>query len=369
MRSSLLAVLAAVATATSTSTSTFLPADPAHRWQFPQDHFARPGHRSGWWYFTGSLTDAAGRRLGFQLTFFEIGLLPAAPAFDSAWATGEAVMAHLAVTEVATGRHRFAEVLTRATPLLGGFGASPGPAVAWALAPPGTPGRWTLDLEDGTWRLSARDDAAGLALRLTAAPRRPAVLHGPNGYSRKAAAAGYASEYDSQTRLALEGEVVLDGVAAPVRGEGWMDREVGSSLLAPGQVGWDWFALRLADGRDLMLYLLRRGDGAVDWSSGTLVEADGRARPLARGDFSVAATGRWRSPATGAAYPMGWRLVVPSAGLDLTVEPEVREAENRSALLPGLSYWEGPVLVRQGGRAAGQGYVELTGYGEGRLPL
>lgn len=348
----------------------FLDADPAHPWSFPRDHFARPGYRNEWWYFTGHLAAADGRRLGFQVTFFRVGLLPARPPLASAWASPGAIMAHLAVSEPATGRHRFSEVVWREAPLLAGFGAPPGPLVAWAKAPPGTPGRWTLDLDGAAWRLAARDDAEGLALELTATPTRPLVLQGPNGYSRKAAAPGYASEYYSQPRLALEGTVTLDGRTAPVQGEGWLDREVGSSQLGPGQVGWDWFALRLADGRDLMLYLLRRADGSVDLASGTLVERSGAIRPLGAGDLRIAATGRWRSPASGAEYPSGWHVEVPSAGLALDVAPEVVAAENRSRLLPGLAYWEGPVRVRAAGAEAGEGYVELTGYGPGgRLPL
>jgi predicted secreted hydrolase len=51
-----------------------------------------------------------------------------------------------------------------------------------------------------------------------------------------------------------------------------MDREFGSSFIEDGQVGWDWFAIQLDDGRDLMLYQLRRNDGRA---SADLVHAMG----------------------------------------------------------------------------------------------
>jgi predicted secreted hydrolase len=53
------------------------------------------------------------------------------------------------------------------------------------------------------------------------------------------------------------------------------------------------------------------------------------------------------------------------------VVPEVAAAENRSRLVRGLRYWEGPVRVTDpAGAPAGEGYVELAGRGEGsRLPL
>ncbi|HEY6100504.1 MAG TPA: lipocalin family protein, partial [Anaeromyxobacter sp.] len=219
--------------------------------------------------------------------------------------------------------------------------------------------------------LEARDDARGIAVELAARPERPVALQGPNGLSRKSAAEGHASLYASITRLATEGTLEVGGRRYRVRGESWMDKEVGSSQLAPDQVGWDWWSLRLADGRDLMLYVLRRADGSVSFRTATLVARDGTVSLLEDGAWSVRATGTWRSDASGATYPSGWDVELPAAGLRLRAVPMVRDAENRSELLPGLSYWEGPVgLTGPEGRPAGEGYVELTGYTVGaRLPL
>jgi len=209
----------------------------------------------------------------------------------------------------------------------------------------------------------------GLALDLALEPEKPPALQGPNGLSRKSAEEGYSSLYVSLTRLATSGEVVVGGRRLAVRGESWMDREIGSSQLAPDQVGWDWWSLRLRDGRDLMLYVLRRRDGSASWRNATLVDRDGRVRLLAPGEWTARATGSWRSAATGATYPSGWELALPGEGIRLSILPEVREAENRSALVPGLFYWEGPVrAVDASGAQAGEGYVELTGYGEHARP-
>jgi predicted secreted hydrolase len=349
------------------------PADPAHRWSFPRDHHLHPELRNEWWYFTGLLEAEGepGRCFGYQLTFFRVGLVPEPLALDSAWATGAAVMVHAAVTDLRSGEHVFSEVLWRAAPLLGGFGAVDDPLLAWARAPPGTDGRWTLRLTGDGFALGMRDVARGLALELAVRAEGPPVLQGPNGYSRKAAQDGFASLYYSYPRLATEGTVTTGGRATRVRGTSWMDRELGSSQLAPAQVGWDWWSLRLADGRDLTLYALRRADGSADWRNGTLVERDGRVRLLGPGEWSAESRGRWTSPATGATYPSGWHVVVPGAGIDLLVEPTARAAENVSRLVSGLAYWEGPVRARApDGSDAGEGYVELTGYGPGgRLPL
>jgi predicted secreted hydrolase len=278
-------------------------------------------------------------------------------------------MAHAALTEVSSARHHFTEVLWRAVPLLGGFPEAPDPTLAWAQAPPGTDGRWEVRLEGSGFRISMQDAAQKLAFDLTLRPEKPPALEGPNGLSRKSAVEGYASLYVSLTRLVAEGTVEVSGRRHRVRGEAWMDREIGSSELAPDQAGWDWWSLRLTDGRDLMLYVLRRKDGQVSWRSATLVDREGHVRLLPADAWSVRATGSWRSEESGAIYPSGWELSVPEAGIRLALSPEVRSAENRSALVPGLFYWEGPVTARDAaGARAGEGYVELTGYGERSRP-
>lgn len=349
----------------------FRPAAPGHAWSFPRDHFTHPGYRTEWWYLTGRLAsvDPPGRDLGYQLTFFRVGLLPEKPPLDSPWAAANLVMVHAAVTDLTGGRHHFSEVLWREMPYLGAFAPYPGRPLAWARAPAGTDGRWTLDLDGDAWLLAVEDRAGGIAYRLRARPERPLVFQGPDGFSRKAAEEGFASLYYSFTRLETEGEVALGGTTWKVRGSSWMDREIGSSQLAPEQVGWDWFALRLSDGRDLMLYLLRRADGGTAYARGTLVGADGSVRWLAGSDFAVRATATWRSPATRAVYPAGWTLEVPSAGLSLRVVPVLADQENRARLAGGVFYWEGAVGVRDDrGQPAGEGYVELTGYGERSRP-
>jgi predicted secreted hydrolase len=71
----------------------------------------------------------------------------------------------------------------------------------------------------------------------------------------------------------------------------------------------------------------------------------------------------WKSPESGARYPSRWRLLVASERLELEVVPRVADQELRTA----VRYWEGAVGVRgtsRGGPVEGDGYVELTGYGE-----
>jgi predicted secreted hydrolase len=188
--------------------------------------------------------------------------------------------------------------------------------------------------------------------------------------SRKASAEGQASHYYSLTRMDTRGHVRVGRDSFAVNGSSWMDHEFSTSALAVDQVGWDWFGLQLDDGRELMLYLMRRRDGTHDpVSNGTLVERNGAARHLTREAFTVESAGRWDSPRSGARYPTRWRVRVPGAGLDLTVESRLADQEQSDAG-GGIAYWEGAVRVRGMGKGTaltGRGYVELTGYA-GALP-
>ncbi len=370
-RTALALALLASGVAVAAADLAFRPAAPGYPWSFPRDDWSHPGYRTEWWYFTGHLAsvEPPGRDFGYQLTFFRVGLLPGRPPLASPWATANLVMGHAAVSDLAGGTHLFSEVLWREMPYLGAFAAFPEHPLAWARAPAGGAGRWTLDLAGDDFEVAVEDSTRGLAYRLRARPERPRVFQGPGGFSRKSQREGFASLYYSVTRLATEGTVTLAGRTWKVRGRSWMDREFGSSQLAPSQVGWDWFALQLADGRDLMLYLLRRADGTIDFAKGTVAGPGGGARWLAAGELSVRTTATWKSPATGATYPARWRIAVPSAGIDLDVTPSLADQENRAALAAGVFYWEGAVRVRDAaGSPAGEGYVELTGYGERSRP-
>ena len=257
-------------------------AQPDYAWSFPRDHWAHEGYKTEWWYFTGHLKGDEGRRFGYQFTFFRVGVLPAAPETDSAWTARDLIMGHAAISDLDGNDHRFSEVIYRAVPLLGGFGAWPDPLIAWSKSPAGTPGEWRLSWNGDAFDFDVRDDAQDMSFSLSTRPGKPLVFQGPNGYSRKTQSGSGASLYYSFTRLQTSGELSLDGQTWQVSGESWMDKEFFTSVLAPHHLGWDWFSLQLDDRREVMFFLLRREDGATDFVSGTVVHADGSTAYLDR---------------------------------------------------------------------------------------
>jgi predicted secreted hydrolase len=315
---------------------------------FPEDHGPHPDFRTEWWYYTGNLTTAAGRHVGFQLTFFRVALSPTAESRESAWGTRQLYVGHFAVTDTAGERFHAFSRSSRAA--LGLAGAQAAPFRVWVE-------EWSASGDGEATRLRAQE--RDVAIDLTVTPGKPVVLQGDRGLSRKGPEPGNASLYYSFTRMPARGTVRLGGETLEVSGEAWMDREWSTSALGEGVEGWDWFALQLDDGRELMIYLLRRRDGTVDrFSAGMLVAADGTARRLEVGDVRVETLGYWTSPQSGVKYPARWRVSVPAADLRLEIEPRVADLELRV----GTRYWEGAVQVV--GPTEGRGYVELVGYGE-----
>jgi predicted secreted hydrolase len=322
--------------------------------EFPRDHGAHPETRTEWWYVTGLVDDARGRRYGFQITFFRQGLAAGDPEPGSSiFRARQIAAAHLAIADIEAGGFRHAERLRRSGGGLAGW--STGDLEVWL-------DDWEMRRDDtGSLTIVARDPTTGLGLELALEPRKPIVLNGDAGHSQKGASPGNASAYLSWTRLSVTGQIETGGEAAEVTGDAWFDHEWGSSQLGDGVAGWDWFSLRLSDGRDLMVYQLRRDDGSADpFSSGTVVAADGAPTSLGRDDFDIEPLGWWTSPSTGGRYPVRWRVRVPEHGIDLEVVGLVPSAELDGTATTGVIYWEGPAKVS--GSQRGEGYVELTGY-------
>lgn len=324
----------------------------------PRDHGPHLEYQTEWWYYTGNVVAADGRRFGFQLTFFRRAFAPGPADMGAAGlASRHIYFAHFAITDVAAGRHAAAERFSRGA---GGLaGATGEPFAVWLED-------WradALDADGSAVRLVARDAEAGLSLDLELSATKPLVAHGDRGLSPKSDEPGNASFYVGYTRMAARGRVgtkTAGPAPVDVAGEAWFDHEWSTSALGPSAVGWDWFSLQLDDGRELMHFQIRREDGSVEpVSGGTLVEADGRTRRLSREDVRIEVLAHWTSPPSGARYPSRWRLAVPSESLDLLVEPWLDDQEMRTSFV----YWEGAVRVSGAPRpVTGRGYVELTGY-------
>ncbi len=330
-------------------------AEPGASYQFPRDHHRHADFKTEWWYFTGNLQGAEGRRFGYELTFFRQGIRPPNErgGTTSRFIVDDLKFAHFTLTDEAGKRFRFYQKVSRGS--FGAAGFDRNEQLAWI-------DDWRLTLNpNGTFDLAAEADDAAIHLHLV--PEKKPVVHGESGISRKAEGAGHASYYYSITRLTTSGRIRSGAEKLEVTGLSWFDHEWATNQLAPGQAGWNWVSVQFTDRSELMLYQMRLRNGAIDpISSGTWVRADGSSIHLSSADFEMKPERFWKSPSTQANYPIGWRVTLPKEQLEFEIVPVM---ENQELVFTPLIYWEGAFDAkgaRAGKPVAGSGYLELTGY-------
>lgn len=313
--------------------------------EFPRDHGSHAEFRTEWWYVTGHLDAKNGRRFGFQVTFFR-------QARRDDGKTLHLHLAHAALLDAQSGRFVHEERLNRE-----GWDAA---ASETTLAVRN--GNWSLKLDEATQHLHIAATVKGeVLMQLELEAVKPLVVFGKDGVSRKGASAEAASHYLTWPRLKTSGHVKIGADEHAVNGEAWMDHEFSSSQLEDGQVGWDWAALQLKDGREIMVYRMRRKDGSADTSSTlAVVERDGKARHLASDAFTWEVLGKWKSPRSGAEYPIRVRLRFEGESFELKPLAADQEQDGGITRLP---YWEGACdVIDSRGQVDGRAFLELAGY-------
>lgn len=345
----LLLALAGAVQSSQAAPPLFAPVTPGRALVFPQDFGAHPAYRTEWWYVTGWLADADGKPLGFQVTFFR-SRTAHDPANPSAFAPKQLIIGHAALSDPARGRLLHDQRSARE-----GFG------LAWART-----GDTDVKLEDwsmrrgadGRYRVSVR--GADLAFELALAPTQPVLLEGEAGFSQKGPQAEHASYYYSQPQLLVSGTVTRAGKAIGVKGTAWLDHEWSSQVLDTNAAGWDWTGINLDDGGALMAFQIRAKDGGKLWAHATLRDAAGRLSQFGPDQVSFTPRARWKSPRTGASYPVATTIATGALNWQLTPLQQDQELDSRRST--GAVYWEGAVGVARDGRPVGRGYLELTGY-------
>ncbi|HTW93834.1 MAG TPA: lipocalin-like domain-containing protein [Tepidisphaeraceae bacterium] len=329
----------------------FSQANAPRQWSFPRDHGRHDGFKTEWWYFTGNVTDASGRPFGFQLTFFRSALTPRPIPRGSPWQTNDVYFAHAAISDLANQRFFFKDRLSR-----GRVG------LAYAAAD-------TLDVSLLDWSAKLDGDAIHLqehekefSIDLNCSDGRGPVLEGAGGVNKKGPGTDQASYYYSMTRLKTSGTLTLGDETFNVTGQTWMDHEFSSNALAANQVGWDWMGLNLTDGRDLMIYRLRSSDGKSDYVSGTIIDPDATPHYLTSAQIHLWGDDPWHSPVSGGDYPQRWHVQI--SGLPpLIVQSRMPGQELNTVDSTPIDYFEGSAEVLDtAGKAAGEGYLEMTGY-------
>jgi predicted secreted hydrolase len=313
-------------------------ASPPVAISIPKDD-APHGTLTEWWYYTGHLKTDDESLYGFEQVCFE-GRRGALAG----------VVSHVAITD--TRRQRFRYDQRR---VLGKVPTAKSKAGFDFVI-----GDWSMRGVEGVDELKAALSGYSYSFSLTS--RKPAVLHGGDGYVRTGS--GAVSYYYSRTRMSVAGTLEIDGAESSVTGEAWMDHQWGDfTNLSTG--GWDWFSLQLDDDTEVMIYRFRDAEDAPSEIVATYVRADGSAVDVAATEVLIEVDDTWTSPHSAATYPSAWGLELPGQNMTLKLIPTMPDQELDTRETTGLTYWEGQVAVtgsRAGTPVAGKGYVELTGY-------
>ncbi len=293
-----------------------------------------------WWYFNAHLQTKDQEQYALHYVVFQV----ASRQHGLVLHAGQA-----AVADPQAGRYIIGERIA-------------GPKSASAGGTPGfhlRVGEWLMEGADGEYRLRA--DLSETSFDLDLWDTGQVLFHGGNGLVDFGEAG--MSYYYSRPRLTVAGTLNVNGVSKEVTGLAWLDKQWGD--FEPLSIAWDWASVQLDSGLDLMLTKVVDAEGGLVKAYGTLGRADGTFVHLSEGDFTfLPRPGEtWESPRTGAVYPTEWEVTVPKYGVNVVLEPLLRDSEYVSNTL-GVVYWEAGVSVSgtQAGMAvSGQGFVELKG--------
>jgi predicted secreted hydrolase/4-hydroxybenzoate polyprenyltransferase len=287
--------------------------------EFPRDEGAHRGAKNEWWYFNGHVCDAQAHAYGLMVCFFNSGRL------------------YLGFTDV--DHNGFS------SHIIDGHLNAAGDRLDVSIGN----NRW-VEKETFVYEMHIEHAKTRLDLRMRA--ERPPLLVGGKGivYLGK----GGTSYYYSQTRLRIDGRILLQGEEREISGVGWIDRQWGDWDFR-GIAGWEWFSVQLHDGSDI--HLARVFDpqtGAPITPRADIMHANGTQETLA--SYDVEYLDYWIQPETGDEFSHKWRVKIPEKDIDLVITPTV----DRQMIHRGL--WEGSCKVSgtaDGKAVGGDAYVEL----------
>lgn len=326
------------------------PEPPLH---FPQDEGAHLDSRAEWWNLKGVLKVGAQQTLGFHMAFFRTAV-ESAEQNPSRFAPRHVIGARASLSDPLHRAEWHDQRMARV-----GFGlvdvAKDDMCVTlqdWQLARSGTAGQGAY-----VGRVSGPD----FMVDLHCAPTQAVMLHGENGTIHRDPFLGYPTRYYSQPQLKVTGRVSYQRRTVKVTGQAWLDHGWGRRMMAPDAVGADWVCMNLRDGAALMVVRMRRTDGSTVWEGATLRQPGQPDRVFKHEEIRMTPGEIWRSPATGARYPVSWR--VDLADTTYTVKARMNQQEVDGGNGIGDVYWEGLSELMDGqGRVVGSGYLEMTGY-------
>jgi predicted secreted hydrolase len=304
---------------------------------FAKDQGEHKGKLSEWWYYNGHLSTAAGKKYGYELTFFR--------------STPFIYFAHVAVTD--ENNHKFNFVRKFYSPRDVKTSKTSG----------------TLNFEnqsvqqtgDFSYKLQAEAGPFKFNLNLDM-EKGPLIING-NGLIDMPE--GTNSYYYSLTRLKTQGTITENGQTAAVTGQSWQDHQWGNFVSL--RIGWDWFSLQLQDNTEYNLFSFRNKRDQTLKQFVNVFDDKFQASHDSNG-FTINRLDWWNSPDTSDLYVTKWQVELPQRNEKFIIEANVPGQEVFASQLYDIAptYWEGSCKVTKiradGTQVPGMAYVEHFPY-------
>lgn len=287
-----------------------------------------------WWYYSGELAGPGNERFSLHVAVFLRDGMVRHTVF------------HVSLVDQLTGKRYARQLRTAGIPSSVTEGGFDFKHDGWRVA--GGAGEHAVTIDD-------KDFSIALVLNDT----RPPMLHRAAGSQTPGlldfGEAGI-SYYYSRPRMTATGKVTLAGKpAVPVKGSIWFDHQWGD--FEGSRLAWNWFALQLDDGSNLMIYQLYDVAGMPVMTAGSWLR-DGKVMTLGADALVLHPQGVWQSPSSGVRYPAAWRVELPQG--EVLIKPLRVDSEFDALVTTFNHYWEGPVRVS--GALSGSGFLEMSGY-------
>ncbi|RAP31852.1 hypothetical protein DID75_05725 [Candidatus Marinamargulisbacteria bacterium SCGC AG-410-N11] len=329
----------------------------SYSWTFPKDHGAHHQFNTEWWYFTGHLNTKKQEVFGFELTFFRVDTNKVQN--NNEWDIKNIYFAHFTITDETNQKFYFFERINRES--FDMAGAKTETLHVWN-------GDWLVKLLGSQIKLNAK--SSNIDLRLELSQFSNIILNGKNGYSIKNHEKTQASYYYSMPRIKGFGQLEINNKKFEIDNASvWFDHEFFNSNITNQQsspyqqsvgadyIGWDWFAIQLDDGRNLMIAKVRSESKEKDFYFGTLSYPNGDSKYINHNQINLIEQKYWVSSKTNIRYPSRWNIKIETLNIDIFVKPTLN---NQELQLSKFKYWEGRASVN--GTHRGNAYVELVGY-------
>ena len=295
--------------------------------QLPADDAPHQNYTE-WWYYNGKLKGPDGHRYSFHYTLFVINALTVHTVIHASFVD-----------------HETGERFTHQSRMGGNASLDTKDHFDFSV------GDWVMRGRDGKDRIEGRADKFSFHLDLQST--QPPVFQGGTGLLDFQEAG--KSFYYSRSRMDIEGYAGPTGKEQPVTGVAWFDHQWGDFRTTV--FGWEWFALQLDDGADVMIYQLYSGDQQPLLVSGTYTK-NGATSVLTHDDISSKSVKLWKSPLSGISYPLEWIIEIPKENIKVAVKALHQDSEFDGRKTTYNLYWEG--AVRISGSHSGSGFLEVN---------